>query len=146
MKDLKLITLPDALVEVQAQYNDIELGDNNDFVTQEGVTRRTQDIIKILLTSTGSLPAFPSYGSSLPDLVGSRDNETLLEQIRDAVINAVAFAQAVDISTVSSERIAKIVSLQVKNGTDPRTKLIYLVVAMEDGSISTTKFPLPLSS
>ncbi len=143
MQDIKLITLPDVPVELSAQYNDLEFGDNNDVILEKGTSRKTQDILKVLLTSTGNLPAYPTYGSSLPDLVGSRDDETLLDRIKDAVIGAVAFAQAVDTTTVPSERIAKIVSLQVKNGADPRTKLIYLVVAMEDGSISTTRFPLP---
>jgi len=139
LKDLKLIGSLDSNNPPAPRLNDIAVVDY-DIATTEFVARKTQDILKILVTTFESVPAYPLYGSGLPDIIGTRRPDDLHERISDAVIEALSFLSAVESSTLPSERIARIVSLQVTDGDDARTVIIRLVVEMEDGSIATTQF------
>lgn len=113
----------------------------NDVATVESTERKTQDIMKILMTSIGSIPAYPVYGSNLPNIAGQRNTDAVFSQISTSVISALSFLNAVETSAELSEQIGAIVSLQVSSGADAREILLNLVVNMRDGSTATVTMP-----
>jgi phage baseplate assembly protein W len=144
MKDLHVLRLPPPGNPVSPKFNDIEVEDF-DLKTVEGVTRKTQDIIKILLTSLGANPVYPTYGSELPNVVGRRATADVTEVILDSIIRALGFVQAIETSTNPAERVKRIISVYVADAPDdPRTRVIRILVAMEDGSIADTSVPMNL--
>lgn len=145
MLDLKLITLPQNREPVSAKYNDIRVEDY-DLVLVEGVERKTQDILKILLTRVAANLVYPNYGSELPNIVGKRAIAQIVDTISESIVKAMGYLQAMEESTKPDERLKRIVSLNVVDGSDPRTKLIRLIVEMEDGSTATTYAPIPVGA
>lgn len=141
MKDLKLITIPATASVIAPELNDIELLEGQfEFTLIDSTTRKTQDIVKILLTSLESVGAYQQYGSLLPATIGQRKTDALYAQISSSVTSALAYLVAVEPSDAPDEQLASIQSLKVKNGTDARELLISLIVAMQDGSIAQTEF------
>ena len=138
MKDLMLLKFPPQIAPVNPVLNDIEFGDN-DCVMVEGPARRQQDIAKILITEAGANPIFPTYGSSLPDIPGSRDTPQILSQISDGVIQALGFLDQVDRSSRLDEKIQSIADLSVETDpSDTRSKSIILSVLLGNGQIVAT--------
>jgi hypothetical protein len=141
MFDLKLITLPPSSEPVSPKFNDIEVVDY-DLLLLDGVRRKTQDILKILLTRVTANLIFPNYGSELPNVVGSRATLDVVDRISDSIVKAMGYLQAMETSTKPDERLKRILYLNVVDGADPREKVIRLIVEMEDGSTATTNVPL----
>jgi len=141
MKDLLFINQSQPNTAVRADLNDIFLV-GTDFATVEGPARKVQDITKILITAQGENFVYPSYGSTLPSLVGERSVAGLSDRIRESVIQALAFTQAIEQSTAKNERVRRIVSLQLDTTTDPRAISLFLVVELEDGTQITNSFPV----
>jgi hypothetical protein len=138
LKDLSLLKFPQYIAPVNPVANDIEFF-NHDFVTVEGPSRRKQDIAKGLITEAGSNPVFPTYGSLLPDIPGSRDTPELNGQIQGGVIQLLAFLDRVDKSTRQDEKIKNIAQLTVETDKgDQRAKNIVLSVRLGNGQIVTT--------
>lgn len=140
MFDLHLIHLPPSNQPVSALLNDIEVVDY-DLYLVDGVLRKTQDILKILLTEIGTNLIYENYGSDLQK-VGKRATAQVAEDIGNSIAQAMGYLQAVETSTKPDERLKRIVTLNVVDGPDPRTKIIRLIVEMEDGSIATTNVPI----
>lgn len=140
MFDLKLITLPPSSQPVSPVLNDIQV-ENYDLAVIDGVVRKTQDILKILLTQIGSNLIYVNYGSDLQQ-VGKRSTSQIAEDISNSITQAMGYLQAMETSNSPSERLKRIVTLNVVDGPDPRTKIIRLIVEMEDGSIATTNVPV----
>ena len=143
MKDLQLIHLPAAGDPMSPKFNDIEV-ENYDLKLIDGASRKTQDIIKILLTRLGANPVYPTYGSELPNVFGKRATPAVNDTILESIVKALGFVQAIETSTIPSERVKRIMSLFVEDGADARTKIIRLLVEMEDGSIADTSVPMRL--
>ena len=140
MFDLKLITLPPSNQPVSPLLNDIQV-ENYDLMVIDGVSRKTQDILKILLTEVGTNLIYTNYGSDLQQ-VGKRATSQVAEDISASIVRSMGYLQAIETSNVPSERVKRIVTLNVVDGPDPRTKIIRLIVEMEDGSIATTEVPI----
>ncbi len=140
MFDLKLITLPPSNQPVSPVLNDIQV-ENYDLAVIDGVTRKTQDILKILLTQIGSNLIYTNYGADLQK-VGKRATAQVAEDISNSISQAMGYLQAMESSNSPSERLKRIVTMNVVDGSDPRTKIIRLIVEMEDGSIATTNVPV----
>jgi phage baseplate assembly protein W len=113
-----------------------------DIQVLQGVERKTQDIVKILLTSIGSNPVYPTYGSELPNIPGKRSTDATNDLILESIIKALGFVQAIETSIRPDERVKRIMSLYVEPGKDPRVKIIRLLVEMENGSIADTSVPM----
>ena len=141
MFDLLLIHQPPQQQSYAAQFNDIDVADY-DIVLIDGVERKTQDILKALMTAQGSNLIFASYGTAWPS-IGSRIAPTNADSIANSVSQTLGYLQAMETSAVPSERLQSIVSLTVVPGSDPRSYVLRLIVSMEDGSIATTHIPMP---
>lgn len=131
MKDIFLIQVPPGPNQVSATENDIFFEDG-EVVTVEGQERKFQDLVKILETALESNPIFPTYGSALPTIPGTIDIG-VNEKIRESVIAAISFLSETEISRLLSERIAGIRLLNVKTDVDGVTKIMRLVVALQNG-------------
>lgn len=131
MKDLALISVPNFDSPVAADDNDI-LFAKGDFVVVEGQERKFQDVVKILETAIGSNLVFPTYGSALPTVPGTVDI-SINEKIRETIISAIAFLVEVETSRELSERISGIRQLNIKTDSDGVTKIVRLVVALQNG-------------
>jgi phage baseplate assembly protein W len=131
VKDLFLISVPNFPSPVAADDNDV-LFKNGDFVAVEGQERKFQDVIKILETAIGSNPVFTTYGSALPTVPGTEDI-SVNDKIRESVIAAIAFLVETETSHELSERISGIRLLNIKTDADGVTKVVRLVVALQNG-------------
>jgi phage baseplate assembly protein W len=131
MKDLYLINVPDYASPVAADNNDI-LFAGGTVVIVEGEERKFQDVVKILETAIQSNPVFPTYGSALPTVPGTIDI-SINDKIRESVIAAMAFLVEIETSRLLSERISGIRQLNIKTDADGVTKVIRLVVALQNG-------------
>ncbi len=131
MKDLYLINVPNFASPVAADNNDI-LFASGTVVSVEGEERKFQDVVKILETAVASNPVFPTYGSALPTVPGSIDI-SINDKIRESIIACIAFLVEIETSKLLSERIAGIRQLNIKTDVDGVTKIIRLVVALQNG-------------
>ena len=144
MNDLLLLQLPDGTLPVSSKFNDLRI-ENYDLVTVDGQYRKAQDVVKILVTAQQSNPVYPLYGSTLSSIPGTRKvDEEVTDLVREAVIQCLGFVQAIETSPKTSERVLRIISLQVEDGADPREIIIRLVVELEDGNVIQTLFPIIL--
>ncbi len=133
-----LLKFPQHIAPVNPGLNDIEFS-NRDFAMIDGPSRRKQDIAKGLITEAGSNPVFPTYGSTLPDIPGSRDTPEVNGNIESGVVQLLAFLDRVDRSSRLDEKIKSIAQLDVETDAgDQRAKNIILSVLLGDGQVVTT--------
>jgi hypothetical protein len=125
---------------VSPYLNDIQV-ENYDLARIDGIKRKTQDILKILLIEIGTNLIYRNYGSDLQK-VGKRATAQVAEDISSSIVQAMGYLQAIETSDKPDERLKRIVTLNVVDGPDPRTKIIRLIVEMEDGSRATTNVPV----
>ena len=138
MKDLQLLDSTHPDLAVAAERNDIVLN-GNEFVTIEDAPRKVQDVIKALITQVGSNNVYPNYGSRLPSLPGTRKDANFTEAVADSVLYTMGYLQANEESTKPSERIRRIISLNLDTTTDPLSVMLILALELEDGSSLTSQ-------
>lgn len=141
MEDLFLIDQTHAGQPVQTRYNDLDI-ENYDLVVLTGPARKVQDVIKALLTKQGSSLIYPSYGTILTSVPGTRGVDNINTLISDTIKEAMAWLQKIEESDSPDERISNIVSLSVVDGVNASEKQINLVILLENGQTIRTSFPV----
>ena len=142
MKDLQLLKYPASGQAISASDTDIEIDPTNgDFVWLSGHDRKRQDIVKMLLTVAASNPVFQNYGTLISKARG-RSQSDIEKRIKDSVYQGLAYLQAIETSSLPSERIQALKSLSVeKSATNKQAIIIKLSVILEDDYVVIIEFP-----
>lgn len=139
MKDAFLIPQQDVLTPVSARFNDLVI-ENHDIKTVEGPRRKTQDVVKIMITRQGENLIYPSYGALLQAVQGARNTVDIGEKLADGTKEAMAWLREMEESNDPSERLFRIVSLRLDNTASPNEKILRMVVELENGDILKNAF------
>jgi len=116
MPDLKVLSIVEG---VPRKYADVHFtfNDNEEFANGPGIIgggdRVVQDVVKGMLTEIGSNYLSPSYGTTIPDLVGSRSVKSMSEQLSNEIQTLMGYLGSFNIDEPISEQISEIVSLDV---------------------------------
>jgi hypothetical protein len=135
VEDLKFINYGSGIGPVSADNNDIEFGDDGDFVTVGGHQRVLQNILKAFMTTTGANRVFPSYGTSIAKLP-QRKVEDLQSSIKANITYQLAYLNAIEESTLASENIKSLDKLAVAVAGNQIT--MSMTVGLKDGSSITS--------
>lgn len=121
------------------QSNDIQLDTVNDFDLVSGTIKLTQDINKILLTAVGTNTNFPLYGTTLQDLIGSKNSfEFLQATIKDQIIGALQVLAYVNQNNTNEDEIPNILNiLEINQLTSDTIEIILAVTTLSGKSVST---------
>jgi len=123
-------------------YNPDYYGINNDIlflkgdiVLTEGSARVKQKIVKDLLTTIGEHLVFAGYGTNLQNFINSRNirQEDTQRQIRDEVIYALSYLEAIETSESDDEHMKEINKLEIVfDEDDPRKAYIRIVLTLRN--------------
>jgi len=121
------------------QSNDIQLDNVNDFALISGTVKLTQDINKILLTAAGANTNFSLYGTTLQDLIGSKNSFDFLKaNIRDQVIGALQVLVFVNQNNPNGDEVPNILNTLAINQLDSNSiEIILSVTTLSGKSVST---------
>lgn len=142
MKDAFLIDRTHTGFPISSQFNDLVI-ENSEIKTIDGHDRKRQDLIKALITRQGEVIPYSNYGSNFTKVVAARATSDINQKISDSFKETLAYLQAVEESSLPSERFRNIVSLSISPTKQSSEKRINLVVGLEDGSQLDASFPLP---
>lgn len=130
---------------------DLAINSNGDVQQIQNSEKLIQDILKILLTPSGSNVFQPGYGSPITgSLIGGAFDENFTtsiaeNQVRNAIeaLQKLQAAQALRQTVSASEQIAAISNINItRNQTDPRFFIVSVKVIAKDLSIIETQFSI----
>ena len=119
MPDLKLLNLSSGRLQARP---DIEMSFDGAGrflrgpVILEGTDVAAQDAVRGLLTRKGTSPLAPNFGTSIPDLAGSRSVDDISGKISSEVRYILGYLAQRSADSPVTERIVEIVSLKVTPG------------------------------
>jgi len=119
MPDLKLLNLSSGRLQARP---DIEMSFDGAGrflqgpVILEGTDVAAQDVVRGLLTRKGTNPLAPNFGTSIPDLAGSRSVDDISGRISSDVRYILGYLAQTSADSPASERVVEIISLKVTPG------------------------------
>lgn len=134
MKDLKYLTSSiDGVIGTNSDLSFVSAeGGNVDLATVDLSDRVSQDITKILLTETGTLP-YPNYGAGLSTYIYRTFNSIdILDQVQKAILSAIYYLIFREPSANPAERIGSIDDISVSY--DDRTIVSDISLTTEKGA------------
>lgn len=98
-----------------------------------------QDVVRGLLTRRGTSPLAPNFGTSIPDLSGSRGVDDVSGQISSEVRYILGYLAQLEVNSPASERVAEIVSLKALQATETlEVNLTVRTGSGETAAVATT--------
>lgn len=137
MLDAKYLDATHPGQPITAAFNDLEI-ENYDIVTISGTARKTQDVIKALVTTKGSNLAYPNYGSDFSKSIGARAADTVNNgDISDSISEAMGYLKRMETSTDPHEQLRR-VSASINLTSQPQERQVNLVVETVAGDVIKT--------
>ena len=133
MKDLFLLDQSSEEFPVDGEHNDIAI-ENHNIKMVESRERKIQDVVKALLTRKGANFVYPAYGSVLSSTVGQRRGPSFNDDVSDSLKETFGYLQQIEPSANRDERIRRVVTVELRDTTDPRALDIVIVLELEDGT------------
>jgi len=117
MPDVKLVELTDGRL---LQRPDFEMSLDTAgrflsgpvFISERDVA--VQDVVRALLTRVGTSPLAPGFGTTIPDLVGSRAPDEVSGQISSDVQSSLGYLASLRADGDPAEQVAEIVDLSTR--------------------------------
>lgn len=88
------------------EYLDIDYDSEGDMVKSENTALLVQSVKKILLTAIGEDKSFLTYGSSIPAIIGSRQNTITVPALRKSVTDALRRLQRIQFQQIQVQDLA----------------------------------------
>jgi hypothetical protein len=117
MPDVKLVELSDGRLLQRPDF-EMSLDTAGRFLSGpvfiSGRDVAVQDVVRGLLTRVGTNPLAPGFGTTIPDLVGSRAPDEVSGQISRDVQSSLGYLASIRAGGDPAEQVAEIVSLNTK--------------------------------